>query len=61
MTRREDRDPPRVGFDALFLHEPPFIRQSNPCALPATARCLMDHEHIVMSPRLPLRLLTADP
>jgi hypothetical protein len=61
MTQREDRDPPRVGSDALLAHEKAFIPQSNPCDSPASARCLMDHECVAVSPLFPLRLLMANP
>jgi hypothetical protein len=60
MTRREDRDPPRVGADALLAHEGAF-RTSIQSACVTGNRPLSYRPRVAVGPLLLLRLLTANP
>ena len=54
LTRREDRDLPCVGSDALLR-----TNEHRTSTDPRTH--LMDHEYIAVGPLLPLGLLAANP
>ena len=60
MTRREDRDPPCVGSDALLAHERAF-RTSIQSACVTGNRPLSYRPRVAVGPLLLLRLLTAKP